>query len=110
MAIACGLNTRFGDIDAYHAAAAGIEEAMQLGVLAHLSTRLPCWTTSAGAAADKPDNLGALVRACEACYDLAMWYGAPFISGKDSLNNEFNHRGETIVIPHTLLITCDRCR
>ena len=34
-----------------------------------------------------------------------MHYGTPFISGKDSLNNEYSHGGETIVIPHTLLIT-----
>jgi phosphoribosylformylglycinamidine synthase len=31
--------------------------------------------------------------------------GTPFISGKDSLNNEYQAGGETIVIPHTLLIS-----
>ena len=33
--------------------------------------------------------MGSLVRACEACRDAALAYGMPFISGKDSLNNEF---------------------
>jgi phosphoribosylformylglycinamidine synthase len=32
--------------------------------------------------------LGSLVKACEACYDIASAYGTPFISGKDSLYNE----------------------
>jgi phosphoribosylformylglycinamidine synthase len=48
-----------------------------------------------------PDRLGALVRACQGCYDGATAYGTPFISGKDSLYNEFN--GEPI--PGTLLIS-----
>ncbi len=37
---------------------------------------------------EKPDRLGSLVRACEACYDFAKAFGTPFISGKDSLYNE----------------------
>ena len=47
------------------------------------------------------DRLGALVRACEGCYDAAVAYRAPFISGKDSLYNEFNGNP----IPGTLLIS-----
>jgi len=54
---------------------------------------------------NKPDRLAALVRAARACYDVATVYGTPFISGKDSLNNEYEHAGKTIVIPHTLLIS-----
>lgn len=38
---------------------------------------------------DDPHTMGALVRACQACYDTAVAYGTPFISGKDSLNNEY---------------------
>jgi phosphoribosylformylglycinamidine synthase len=49
--------------------------------------------------------LGALVRAAQACYDMSVVYGTPFISGKDSLNNEFEYEGKTISIPHTLLIS-----
>jgi len=49
--------------------------------------------------------LGALVRAAQACYDMATIYETPFISGKDSLNNEFEYEGQTISIPHTLLIS-----
>jgi len=51
-------------------------------------------------------NLGALVRAAEACYDGAIAYRTPFISGKDSLNNQFvTQDGRVIQIPPTLLIS-----
>ena len=65
------------------------------------------------------ENAFALVRAAIACHDLAIQWKTPFISGKDSLNNEFswfNGRGEkqTIAIPCSLLISAmgqiDDCR
>jgi len=54
---------------------------------------------------EKPDRLGALVEAAKACYDGAKGFETPFISGKDSLYNEYSLGGETISIPHTLVIT-----
>jgi len=54
---------------------------------------------------NQPDILGALALAAQACYDMAIIYGTPFISGKDSLNNEFELEGKIISIPHTLLIS-----
>lgn len=60
-----------------------------------------CWPSC-----NKPENLGSLVRAAEGCYDAAKAYRTPFISGKDSLNNQFTtEKGETIEIPPTLLIS-----
>ncbi|MEZ6232643.1 MAG: AIR synthase-related protein [Phycisphaerales bacterium] len=65
-----------------------------------------CWPSC-----KKPENLGSLVRAAEGCYDGAKAYRTPFVSGKDSLNNQFTIPGEggspgrTIEIPPTLLIT-----
>jgi phosphoribosylformylglycinamidine synthase II len=65
-----------------------------------------CWPSC-----EKPENLGTLVRASEACYDGAMAYRTPFVSGKDSLNNQLRYEdpvtGEkrVIEIPPTLLIT-----
>ena len=53
----------------------------------------------------RPEMLGALVRACRGCHDAAVKFGAPFVSGKDSLNNEFAHDGDTISVPYTLLIS-----
>jgi len=43
-----------------------------------------CWGNC-----EDPQTMGTLVRACQGCYDAAVAYGTPFISGKDSLNNEF---------------------
>ncbi|MCH2132709.1 MAG: AIR synthase-related protein [Phycisphaerales bacterium] len=60
-----------------------------------------CWP-----GCDDPERLGLLVRAAEGCYDGAKAYRTPFISGKDSLNNQFTTEdGETIRIPPTLLIS-----
>jgi len=59
-----------------------------------------CWGNP-----DKPDRLGSLVRAAYGCYDAAKEYGVPFISGKDSLYNEFSVHGRSTSIPGTLLIS-----
>jgi len=49
----------------------------------------------------KPDRLGGLTRAVQGCTDGARRYRMPFISGKDSLFNEF----DGTAIPGTLLIS-----
>jgi phosphoribosylformylglycinamidine synthase len=59
-----------------------------------------CWGNT-----DRPEVLGSLVRAAEACRDVALAFNMPFISGKDSLNNEFQSGRGHIVIPPTLLIS-----
>ena len=59
-----------------------------------------CWGNT-----DRPEVLGSLVRAAEACRDVALAFMTPFISGKDSLNNEFHSQDRHIVIPPTLLIS-----
>jgi phosphoribosylformylglycinamidine synthase len=59
-----------------------------------------CWGNT-----DRPEVLGSLVRAAEACRDVALAYNMPFISGKDSLKNEFHAGDRHIVIPPTLLIS-----
>jgi phosphoribosylformylglycinamidine synthase len=46
------------------------------------------------------------VRAAQGCHDAAKAYGAPFVSGKDSLNNEYvDPEGVKTPIPPTLLIS-----
>ncbi|OGN99464.1 MAG: phosphoribosylformylglycinamidine synthase II [Chloroflexi bacterium RBG_13_51_18] len=101
-----GINPKYGDIDPYWMAASAIDEAVRqviavggdLEEVALLDNF--CWGNP-----EKPDRLGALVRAAQACYDIAMVYGTPFISGKDSLYNEYETGKETICIPPTLLIS-----
>ena len=101
-----GINPRYGLIDPYWMAASAIDEALRqiiavggsLNEVAILDNF--CWGNT-----DKPDRLGGLVRAALACYDFAKGYGVPFISGKDSLNNEYSVGGESVAIPGTLLIS-----
>ena len=106
--VANGINTKFGDIDPYHSAAASIDEALRnlIAVGGNLDHTALLDNFSWGNP-DKPDRLGGLVRAAKACYDIATAYGTPFISGKDSLYNEYRDTttGEQIAIPPTLLIS-----
>src|SRR5579883_45389 len=106
LAIGCGLNPHYGDTDPYAMAATAIDEAVRNVVAVGADpSRIAlldnfCWGNT-----DRPEVLGSLVRAAEACRDVALAYNMPFISGKDSLNNEFHAGGRNIVIPPTLLIS-----
>ena len=104
--ISNGINFRFGFIDPYWMAASCIDEALrQVIAVGGSLDRLAildnfCWGNP-----DKPDRLGGLVRAAYGCYDMAAGFGVPFISGKDSLYNEYSVRGKSLAIPGTLLIS-----
>ncbi|MFH1799144.1 MAG: phosphoribosylformylglycinamidine synthase subunit PurL [Candidatus Omnitrophota bacterium] len=104
--LANGINPFYGDIDPYWMSASVIDEALRqivaVGGRVDKTALLDnfCWGNT-----EKPEQLGSLVRASQGCYDMAKVYGTPFISGKDSLNNEFNTGRETISIPPTLLIS-----
>ena len=104
--VANGINPKYGDIDPYWMAASAIDEVLRQVVAVGGSLRKValldnfCWGNP-----DKPDRLGSLVRAAQACYDIALVYETPFISGKDSLYNEFETEKESISIPPTLLIS-----
>jgi phosphoribosylformylglycinamidine synthase len=104
--ISNGINFRFGFIDPYWMAAGCIDEALRQIISVGGSLKEVavldnfCWGNP-----DKPDRLGGLVRAAFGCYDTALAYGVPFISGKDSFYNEFSVRGKSTSIPGTLLIS-----
>ncbi len=54
----------------------------------------------------RESTLGELVAAVEGCCTAAAVYGAPFVSGKDSLNNEYvGNDGQRHAVPPTLVIT-----
>ena len=103
-----GINPKYSDIDPYHSAAAAIDEALRniIAVGGNLEYTALLDNFSWGNP-DKPDRLGGLVRAAKACYDIATVYGTPFISGKDSLYNEYRDTttGKQLAIPSTLLIS-----
>ncbi len=111
LVISCGMNPHLGDLDPYWMAASAIDEAIRNCVavgadpskIAILDNF--CWGNT-----ERPETLGTLVRAALACQDIAVAYGTPFVSGKDSLNNEFSYEDkdgnrQTVAIPSTLLIT-----
>jgi phosphoribosylformylglycinamidine synthase len=107
LAISCGMNPLYGDIDPYWMALAGIDEAIRnLICVGGRADRIALLDNFCWGDCTKPETLGPLVRAAQACYDGAMAFEAPFISGKDSLNNEFEcEDGTQISIPSTLLIS-----
>ncbi len=111
LVISCGMNPRFGDFDTYHMAASAIDEAMRNAVAVGADpTRIAILDNFCWGYTDRPETLGSLVRAAIACQDLAVALGTPFISGKDSLNNEFSYFDESgqkksIAIPPSLLIS-----
>ncbi|MHC4441348.1 MAG: phosphoribosylformylglycinamidine synthase subunit PurS [Planctomycetota bacterium] len=120
IAIANGICLEMCDLDPYWMAVAGIDEAVRNAVCVGGNPAKTaildnfCWGNC-----EDPQTMGALVRACQGCYDAAITHRTPFISGKDSLNNEFaldpeNARQLTdriklynnrIRIPETLLIS-----
>ena len=111
LAIACGMNPHFGDCDPYHMAASSIDEAIRNCVAVGADPdRIAILDNFCWGYTDRPETLGSLVRAAIACQETAIAYRTPFISGKDSLNNEFSYTDEngqrkTISIPSTLLIS-----
>ncbi len=106
IAVSNGINIRFGMIDPYWMSASCIDEALRqivcvggdVSKIAILDNF--CWGNP-----DKPDRLGSMVRAAEGCYQFAKGYQVPFISGKDSLYNEYMHNNRSISIPGTILIS-----
>ena len=105
--IANGINPRLGEIDPYAMAVSVVDEAIRNAVAVGADPdRIAildnfCW----GNPRD-PEQLADLIRAAQGCHDAAMHFQTPFISGKDSLNNEYVGKGgERHAIPGTLLIS-----
>ncbi|MEM2336167.1 MAG: phosphoribosylformylglycinamidine synthase subunit PurL [Candidatus Bathyarchaeia archaeon] len=87
LVISCGINPQYGKVDPYWMAASAIDEAIRNNVAVG-GRRIALLDNFTWGNPEKPDRLGSLVRACEACYDFAKAFGTPFVSGKDSLYNE----------------------
>jgi phosphoribosylformylglycinamidine synthase len=81
------MNPNYGKIDAYWMAASAIDEAIRNNVAVG-GRRIALLDNFTWGNPEKPERLGSLVKACEACYDFATAFKTPFISGKDSLYNE----------------------
>ncbi|MCC6597356.1 MAG: phosphoribosylformylglycinamidine synthase [Alphaproteobacteria bacterium] len=106
-----GLFPRYSDIDTRAMAAAGLDQAVRNAVAAGVDMKQLalldnfCWCSS-----DEPERLGQLKRAVEVIYEMAVKYETPFISGKDSMFNDFkgfDAKGQPVKIsaPPTVLIS-----
>ncbi len=102
-----GINPELGKVDAYAMAINVVDEAIRNAVAVGADPdRIAlldnfCWGDPL-----RPETLGSLIEAARGCYDAAVAYGTPFISGKDSLNNEYlGTDGLRHAIPPTLLIS-----
>ena len=111
LVFSCGMNPAYGDFDTYHMAASAIDEALRNAVAVGADpSRIAILDNFCWGYTDRAETLGSLVRAAIACHDVAVTLGTPFISGKDSLNNEFSFEDstgnkQTISIPPSLLIS-----
>ncbi|MCH2203708.1 MAG: phosphoribosylformylglycinamidine synthase subunit PurL [Fuerstiella sp.] len=111
LVISCGMNPHFGDLDPWWMAAAAIDEAVRNCVAVGADPdRIAILDNFCWGSTERAETLGTLVRAAMACHEVSVVLGTPFISGKDSLNNEFSWDDEsgdrqTVAIPSTLLIS-----
>ncbi len=106
-----GMYPSYSEIDPYNMAASSIDTAVKNAIVAGADPGKIalldnfCWCSS-----NEPKRLGQLINACRAVYDVAVAYGTPYISGKDSMFNDFKGYDEKgkeikISIPPTLLIS-----
>jgi len=106
-----GLFPAYSELDPYRMAIAGIDTAIRgliaIGVPLDTIALLDnfCWCSS-----HEPGRLWQLKRAAFGCYDGATAFATPFISGKDSMFNDFSgfdplDNPVKVSVPPTLLIS-----
>ncbi|MBI5201953.1 MAG: phosphoribosylformylglycinamidine synthase subunit PurL [Elusimicrobia bacterium] len=107
LAVAHGMNPAYGRIDPYAMAMNAADEALRnlvcVGADISRAAFLDnfCWGNP-----EDPKVLGGLVRAALGCKDASLAFHVPFISGKDSMYNQYKDaKGESHNIPGTLLIS-----
>jgi phosphoribosylformylglycinamidine synthase len=107
LVLANGINPQFGKLDPYRMALSVVDEAVRNAVAVGADPdRLALLDNFCWGDPRRPETLGMLVEAARGCHDAALHYRAPFISGKDSLNNEYlGADGQRHAIPPTLLIS-----
>jgi len=108
-----GINPFYSDIDTDAMARSVVDEAVRRQLCA--GARLDrialldnfCWPdpVRSDGTPDGEYKLAQLVRACRGLYAAARDYGAPLISGKDSMKNDSTRGGVKISVPPTLLVS-----
>jgi phosphoribosylformylglycinamidine synthase subunit PurSL len=105
--LGAGINPEYGKRSPYRMAWSVIDEAIRNAVAVGADPdRIALLDNFCWGDPKNPLTLGALVECARGCYDAALFYGTPFVSGKDSLNNEYMGKdGHRHAIPPTLLIS-----
>lgn len=116
--VSCGLQPKLSRFDAYLSAQHGLDEAVRNAVCVGADPDMMavidnfCWPDPLPSEKnpDAQHKLAQLVRANKGLYDLAKLYGTPFVSGKDSMKNDFIGRSRfgkdiKISVPPTVLVT-----
>lgn len=118
LAISCGVNPKISKYDSYAMAAYAVDEAVRNAVCTGADPDEMvlvdnyCWPDPIPSLKN-PDaelKLSHLVRSSAALYDVSVDYGMPFVSGKDSMKNDFIGKTKSdetvkISVPPTLLVT-----
>jgi phosphoribosylformylglycinamidine synthase II len=107
IAIGIGVNPWYGLHDPEAMAYAVVDEAIRNAVAAGADPdRMALLDNFSWGDPRRPTTLGELVVAVEGCCGASHMHNAPFVSGKDSLNNEYvGGDGERHAVPPTLVIT-----
>lgn len=114
IAISNGICPKYSDIDAYDMASNALDEAIRNCIASGANPEKIavldnfCWPNPVYEKKGNPDGkfkLGQLVRANMALHENAIEFGTPFISGKDSMKNDYRIDGKKISIPPTVLVS-----
>lgn len=107
VALSNSLNPRQGLIDPYGAAACAIDEAVRNAVAVGADPeKIAILDNFCLGDPKRSETIWALIEMARSCYNTAMTFKTPFISGKDSFNNEYlSENGERLSIPPSLLIS-----
>lgn len=107
IAVGIGVNPWYGEIDPERMAHAAVDEAIRNAVaVGGDPDKLALLDNFSWGDPRRPSTLGALAAAVRGCCDASIAHAAPFVSGKDSLNNEFTGAdGNRHAVPPTLVIT-----
>jgi phosphoribosylformylglycinamidine synthase len=106
-AVGIGVNPWFGLTDPERMAHAVIDEAIRNVVAVGADPDMVVLLDNFSWGDPRREStLGELVMAVQGCCDAALAHAAPFVSGKDSLNNEYlGSDGQRHAVPPTLVIT-----
>ena len=113
-ALGAGINPFYSMIDTYLMALNVVDEAIRNVVACGADPDYValldnfCWPDPVYNEKTNPDGrykLAQLVRAARGLYDAALGYGAPFISGKDSMKNDYMVGGHKVSVLPTILVS-----